>query len=77
MSLLEQKINELIQSKVNDQLKFHQGKCEFISWKDPTLTIKILGGCSGCPSSALALYNQVSEIIKLEFPAVGNIELKP
>jgi Fe-S cluster biogenesis protein NfuA len=71
-----QQINQIIQTKVNDQLKFHMGKCELVSWHQPVLTIKILGGCSGCPSSALALYNQVSEILRSELPYIEEIELK-
>jgi len=72
---MRKKIEELIEKELNPQLKFHAASCKLVSTDDGVVTLKLFGGCSGCPSSIIALFNTIAPVIKEKFPDVKDVIL--
>ncbi len=72
---MEKTIADFIQNELNAQIKIHSAKAEFVGLDHNKLTIKLMGGCSGCPSSLMAIFNNVTPILKEKFPSILDIEL--
>lgn len=73
---MEEKINKIIEEDINPYLALHQGGCEFVDYKDGTLTIRMFGGCSGCPSSQITLFNGIVPIFQDKMPEIEDIVLE-
>jgi len=65
-------IEALISEQINPILALHSGECKVSSFssEDQTLKIVLLGGCVGCPSSRITLYNGIIPILEEAFPNV-------
>lgn len=61
-------LQKVIEEKINPYLAMHQGGAELIDFEDGIVTLKLHGGCSGCPSSQLTLFNGIVPILKENFP---------
>ena len=72
---MEEKIKQIITDQMDPVLKLHNGSCEFVSYEDGVLTVKLLGGCVGCPSSKITLLNGIKPIIESELPEVQDVML--
>lgn len=70
-----QAIETFIATDLAKQLKLHAASCRLVSYHDEVATIKILGGCSGCPSSQLAIFKMVVPALKEKFPQIKNVLL--
>lgn len=70
-----QAIQNLIVNEINPQLRIHAGSAEFVSFDEGILTLRIFGGCSGCPSSTLTLFNGIVPILKEKFPEIEDVIL--
>lgn len=70
-----EKIKEIIESEINPQLQLHQGGCELLDVDDGIVTIRMFGGCSGCPSSAITLFNGIVPILKEHIPEIKDVVL--
>ncbi len=68
-------IEQLIEEEINPQLALHGGGCEPLDFEEGVLTIRLHGGCSGCPSSKLTLLHGISPILKDRFPEVQEVVL--
>jgi Fe-S cluster biogenesis protein NfuA len=56
-----------LEGEVSEALKFHSGFARLMSLDDQIAEIKLGGGCSGCPSSALTLFNGVKTQLQEKF----------
>jgi Fe/S biogenesis protein NfuA len=72
--MMEQ-IKKVIEEEINPVLALHKGSCELVSFAGGIVTIKLFGGCSGCPSSQLTLFNGIVPILQQHFPEIDDIEL--
>ncbi len=72
--MIEQ-IKEIIESEINPQLALHAGGCELLDVDDGVVTIRLFGGCSGCPSSHITLFNGIVPILKEKFPEIKDVLL--
>lgn len=72
-----EKIEKIIEEDINPYLAMHQGGCEFVNYqeKEGKLTIRMFGGCSGCPSSSITLFNGIEPIFKEKLPEIKEILL--
>lgn len=61
-------IQKVVDEEINPVLDLHKGKCEIVDFFDGALTIRLLGGCVGCPSSKITLMNGVVPILTERFP---------
>ena len=59
--MIEQ-IKEIIEQDINPQLQLHAGGCELIDVDDGIVTLRLYGGCSGCPSSQIAFQRDCSNL---------------
>ena len=75
MSEQIEKIKKIIEEDINPYLKMHSGSCEFVDYKDGIVTIKLSGGCSGCPSSQITLFNGIIPILKEKMPEIEDVQL--
>lgn len=71
------KIKELIEQEINPQLALHAGGCELVDVEDGVVTLRLYGGCSGCPSSHITLFNGIVPIFKEHLPDIKDVLLAP
>lgn len=69
------KIQQVVNSEINPYLASHGGGCEVLDYTDGALTIRLLGGCSGCPSTQMTLLNGIIPILKENVPDLNKIIL--
>ncbi len=70
-----EEIKKIIEEEVNPQLALHAGGCELIDVDDGIVTIRLFGGCSGCPSSHITLFNGIVPILKDKLPDIKDVIL--
>ena len=68
-------IKTVLEEDINPFLAMHQGSCEFISFEDGIVTIRLQGGCSGCPASHITLFNSIVPILREKIPEVEDVML--
>ncbi len=68
-------IKEIIEKDINPQLQLHSGGCELVDVEDGVVTIRLFGGCSGCPSSHITLFNGIVPILKEKLPEIRDVVL--
>lgn len=68
-----EKIQKVIDEKVNTVLGLHRGGCQASEFEDGILSIFLEGACVGCPSAKLTLYNFVVPVIQNNFPEVKQV----
>ncbi len=68
-------INEFIESEINPGLNTHGGFLSIIKYDELTgdLNVSMGGGCHGCASSTVTLKLMITQLLKEEFPSLGNI----
>lgn len=70
-----EKIKAVIETEINPQLALHAGGCELIDVDDGIVTLRMHGGCAGCPSSSITLFNGIVPILKEHVPEVKDVIL--
>lgn len=68
-------IKEVIASDINPMLELHAGGCELLDVDDGIVTLRLFGGCSGCPSSQITLFNGIVPILKEKIPEIRDVVL--
>lgn len=68
-------VKKVIEEDINPQLALHNGGCELVDIEDGIVTIRLFGGCSGCPSSHITLFNGIVPILKDKVPEVEDVML--
>ena len=62
---MKEQIEKVIEEDINPYLAMHSGGCEFVEIdQENVLTIRMFGGCSGCPSSQITLFNGIIPIFR-------------
>ncbi|MBF0441456.1 MAG: NifU family protein [Oligoflexales bacterium] len=69
------KVKEIIENEINPQLESHSGGCEVVSVEDGVVTIRLLGGCAGCPGRRMTLLNGIVPILKKRIPEIKDVVL--
>jgi Fe-S cluster biogenesis protein NfuA len=70
-----EKLKEVIQNEINPSLALHAGGCELVDVDDGVVTLRMYGGCSGCPSSTITLFNGIVPVLKDHFPEIKDVLL--
>ncbi|MFY9174279.1 MAG: NifU family protein [Peptococcia bacterium] len=68
---------EVLEKEVRPYLRQHHGDVEVVDFKDGVLTVRLLGGCSSCPSMQLTLDNIVAIELKKRFSYIKEVVLAP
>ncbi len=74
---MRDKIEKIITEDVNPYLLIHQGSCEYVSFDESIglLTVRLKGGCSGCPASHLTLLNGILPILTEKVSEIKEVTL--
>jgi Fe-S cluster biogenesis protein NfuA len=70
-----ERLKEVIEKEINPQLDLHAGSCELVDVEDGVVSLRLFGGCSGCPSSHITLFNGIVPILKEKVPEVRDVVL--
>ena len=70
-----EQIKHCLATELSAQLKLHTASCEVVDYRAGVLTLKLLGGCSGCPSSQAAIFNSIVPVLQEKFPHIKDILL--
>lgn len=70
MNFSFENIELIIESEINELLKLHSGYCKLksVDALEQVISVSILGGCAGCPSSLITFYNIIQPILNKHFP---------
>lgn len=74
---MKEQVQQIINDKINPVLALHKGSCELVdvnSFND--ITIRLRGGCVGCPSSKITLYNGIIPILRENLPELNDVYLE-
>lgn len=72
---MKDQIEQIIEQDINPQLALHADGCELVDFEDGIVTLKLFGGCSGCPSSTITLFNGIVPILKEKVPEIKDVIL--
>jgi Fe-S cluster biogenesis protein NfuA len=75
VSGMKEQIEKIIEEDINPYLAMHQGGCELLEYEDGVVTLRMFGGCSGCPSSQITLFNGIVPIMKEKLPEIQDVIL--
>lgn len=75
MSKELKQIRDCLAGELAAQLKLHAANCEAVDYRNGVLTLKLLGGCSGCPSSQAAIFNSIVPLLQQKFPNIKDVLL--
>lgn len=70
-----EKIYEILDEKINPELKKHFGSAEVTSIKDGVVAVKFYGACASCPSSQETLENVVRTSLMEAIPEIKDVVL--
>ena len=70
----ENKIIEILDSKIRPAVARDGGDITFKSFKDGIVTVELKGSCSGCPSSIMTLKQGVQNLLCHYIPEVKKVE---
>jgi len=60
---MNEKIQEILEEKVNPILAGHFGGAKLVSFENGVAKIRMTGACASCPSAQITIENVVKEII--------------
>lgn len=69
------KINNLITTEINPALSKHLGSCELVSFKEGIISLKLLGGCVGCPGRKNTLEQGLKPLFQDRLEGIKDIKL--
>jgi len=69
-------IQKTIDEEIQPALDLHNGSCKAVSYSDGLLVVSLFGGCVGCPSSRLTLFDGILPILQQKYPEIKDIELQ-
>lgn len=73
---MKERIEKVIAEDINPYLEMHAGGCELLDVdSEGVVTLRLFGGCSGCPSSQITLFNGIVPIFKEKIPEITDVVL--
>ncbi len=70
---IEERIQDIIETNVNTQLKLHGGSASLTAYEDGVAWVKFHGACASCMSSSQTLELVVKESIMTSVPEVRDV----
>lgn len=72
---MQKRIKEVIDREIAPMLAMHGGGVELVDiTEDGIVKLKLVGGCSGCPSAQLTLSNLIESVLKEKIPEIKKVE---
>lgn len=72
---LEEKIEQILESRVRPLLHSHGGEVELLDCADGVVSVRLLGGCAGCPSADLSTRGFIEDTLRAGLPELDRVEL--
>lgn len=73
--MTREEVQAVISKDIDPVLALHAGSCTLINVENNVVSIRLEGGCVGCPSSKLTLFNGIIPILQEKFPDLVDVEL--
>lgn len=70
---MRQKIQRVIDEKINPMVAQHGGRIELVDYANKTAFIRMTGGCQGCSSSKLTLQQGVERELFAAIPRIRQV----
>lgn len=70
---MRQKIQKVIDEKINPMVAQHGGRIDLVDYANKTAFIRMSGGCQGCSSSKLTLQQGVERELFAAIPRIQRI----
>ncbi|KAF5900920.1 NFU1 iron-sulfur cluster scaffold, mitochondrial-like, partial [Clarias magur] len=67
-------IKELLDTRIRPTVQEDGGDVIFMGFDDGTVKLKLVGSCTGCPSSAVTLKSGIQNMLKFYIPEVDDVE---
>ncbi|XP_062851186.1 NFU1 iron-sulfur cluster scaffold homolog, mitochondrial [Trichomycterus rosablanca] len=67
-------IKELLDTRIRPTVQEDGGDIIFKGFEDGTVKLKLVGSCTGCPSSTVTLKNGIQNMLQFYIPEVDNVE---
>ncbi|TMS04838.1 NFU1 iron-sulfur cluster scaffold-like protein, mitochondrial [Larimichthys crocea] len=67
-------IKELLDNRIRPTVQEDGGDVIFKGFDDGTVKLKLVGSCTGCPSSTVTLKNGIQNMLQFYIPEVDNVE---
>ncbi|KAM6997373.1 NFU1 iron-sulfur cluster scaffold homolog, mitochondrial [Tautogolabrus adspersus] len=67
-------IKELLDTRIRPTVQEDGGDVIFKGFEDGTVKLKLVGSCTGCPSSTVTLKNGIQNMMQFYIPEVENVE---
>ncbi|XP_041803041.1 NFU1 iron-sulfur cluster scaffold homolog, mitochondrial [Chelmon rostratus] len=67
-------IKELLDTRIRPTVQEDGGDVIFKGFDDGTVKLKLVGSCTGCPSSTVTLKNGIQNMLQFYIPEVDNVE---
>jgi Fe-S cluster biogenesis protein NfuA len=72
---MKDKLQDIIENKINPVLATHNGSCELVDYVDGTVSLKLNGGCVGCPGRRMTIENGIKPLFQQELSEVVDVKL--
>ncbi|MCI4376504.1 hypothetical protein PGIGA_G00189250 [Pangasianodon gigas] len=67
-------IKELLDTRIRPTVQEDGGDVIFKGFEDGTVKLKLVGSCTGCPSSTVTLKNGIQNMLRFYIPEVDDVE---
>lgn len=67
-------IKELLDNRIRPTVQEDGGDVIFKGFENGTVKLKLVGSCTGCPSSTVTLKNGIQNMLQFYIPEVSNVE---
>uniref|UniRef100_A0A3B4YBT4 NFU1 iron-sulfur cluster scaffold homolog, mitochondrial n=1 Tax=Seriola lalandi dorsalis TaxID=1841481 RepID=A0A3B4YBT4_SERLL len=67
-------IKELLDTRIRPTVQEDGGDVIYKGFEDGTVKLKLVGSCTGCPSSTVTLRNGIQNMLQFYIPEVDNVE---
>ena len=74
MTLYEQ-VEQVLEAKIRPLLHSHGGEVELLDCMDGVVSVRLLGGCAGCPSADFGTRSFIEDTLRAELSGVCRVEL--
>ncbi|RAP26185.1 NifU family protein, partial [Candidatus Marinamargulisbacteria bacterium SCGC AG-333-B06] len=68
-----QKIKTILDNEIRPAIAMDGGDCEFHSYEDGILTLRMQGACSNCPSSVMTLKMGIENRLREDVPDLKEV----
>lgn len=73
---MKEQVEQVI-NRIRPAVQMDGGDIELVDVVDGVVKLKLVGSCSGCPSSMLTLQQGIERAIRAEVPEIQRVEAVP